>query len=249
MDWGLTLATAGAALAIDVATDPYVRDVDPTDRAIARPMRTDSVPEWSLLFTAAIPLAAVGLAQIARPSGHDVHNAALGLSETFALTLLATVVLKRSVGRLRPDFLDRCDLQPDGSCGGDPEEIRRGRESFPSGHTSFAFAGGTFLSLYLWGKLRPFRTGGALWKVLVILSPMAAATLVGLSRIWDHRHRWEDVAAGAALGAGFALLGYRLNYPWPWAQGSDRPLRRNRWAVLPVFSGPGRIGLAAQGSF
>jgi membrane-associated phospholipid phosphatase len=225
-----------------------VRSFQPDDPAIAYPNRPDSVPEWSLAFTALVPLVAVGLAQIPNPSWHDVHHAALGLSETFALTLLATVALKRSVGRLRPDFLDRCDPLPDGTCTGDPEEIRRGRESFPSGHTSMAFAGGTFLSLYLWGKLRPFATGGALWKMLVVLSPVAAASLVGLSRIWDHRHRWEDVAAGAVLGAGFALLGYRLNFPWPWASAGGRPSRRTRWAVVPT-AGTGQIGLLAHGRF
>lgn len=209
-------------------------------------MRSNTVATWQLSLFAITPLTAFGISQIWSRSWHDFHHAVLGLSEAFALTLFVTLVLKKSVGSLRPDFLARCQPDASGSCTGDPHTIAAGRDSFPSGHTSTAFAGGTYLALYLWGKLRPFRTGGALWKILLILSPIVAASLVGVSRIVDHRHRAEDVAAGALIGAGFAYLGYRLNYSNPWAQDAGRPYRRKRIVATPMVGG-GTYGLALSG--
>lgn len=74
---------------------------------------------------------------------------------------LTTDVVKNMVGRLRPDFISRC--QPDYTlpgvvvepysgyvaqpfvCTGDPKVIKEGRRSFPSGHSSAAFVGGTYV--------------------------------------------------------------------------------------------------------
>jgi membrane-associated phospholipid phosphatase len=226
----------------------YQRAVDPEDRSTSLPRRSDTVPNWTLAFTAGVPFAVIGLAQIDDPSWHDVHHASLAMAEAFVLTLLTTVALKRAVGRLRPDFLDRCQPDASGVCTGDPDDILEGRQSFPSGHTSLSFAGGTFLTLYLWGKLQPFRTGGALWKLLVILAPMAVATAVGVTRISDHRHHWEDVLGGGIIGFGYAMLSYRLHYGWPWSQDGGTPTRRRRWAAFPVV-GTGHLGVVAQGRF
>jgi membrane-associated phospholipid phosphatase len=250
LEWGVVLAASGAALGIEYKAGVNRRRVDLEDRRIGYSLRTDTVPNWTLAFTIGIPMTVMGLWQIHEPSGHDAHHAVLGLAEAFAFTLLATVGLKHAVGRLRPDFLERCQPLPDGTCRGDPEDIREGRRSFPSGHTSLSFAGGTFLALYLWGKLRPFRSGGALWKILLILAPVAAAAAVGATRVTDHRHHWEDVLGGALIGAGFAVLGYRLHYPWPWSDRGGKPLLRDRWGVLatPVV-GPDQVGLSAQGRF
>ena len=202
---------------------------------------------WHLSLFFATPFLAIGLAQIGSLDWHDVHHAALGFSEALAMTLLVTLVLKKSVGSLRPNFLARCQPDASGACTGDPNLIRDGRDSFPSGHTSTAFVGGTYLSLYLWGKLRPFRTGGALWKVLVILTPVVIASLVGASRIIDRRHRTEDVLAGALIGAGFAYLGYRMNYPNPWSKNAGKPLTRKRFVATPLL-GNGTYGVAISGS-
>ncbi len=247
IDWGLTLGVVGANLAIRYGpVAPTKRSFSLEDPSISYPMRGNTVATWQLSFFALAPAAAIGIAQIWSKSWHDVHNAALGLSEALAMTLFVTLVLKKSVGSLRPDFLARCRPDASGACTGDADQIAAGRDSFPSGHTSTAFAGGTYLALYLWGKLRPFRTGGALWKMLLILSPVVAASLVGVSRIVDHRHRAEDVLAGALIGAGFAYLGYRLNYPNPWSVNGGRPLRRKRIVATPLV-GNGTYGVAVSG--
>lgn len=74
--------------------------------------------------------------------------------------------------------------------------------SFPSGHTSSTFATATFLQ----------RRYG--WKVGV--PAYALATYVGWGRVFSKRHHWWDVAVGAAIGAGSALI-----YTRPFAKKHD----------------------------
>src|SRR2546423_1086003 len=85
-------------------------------------------------------------ALVIRRSSHDYHHATLGLLMSFTLTLLITALFKNTVGRPRPDFIDRC--QPtEGSV--DPvyglsndlictrtDLLKDGFKSFLSGHSS-----------------------------------------------------------------------------------------------------------------
>ncbi|MBA2249328.1 MAG: phosphatase PAP2 family protein [Chitinophagaceae bacterium] len=60
--------------------------------------------------------------------------------------------------------------------------------SFPSGHTTVAFAAATVFALEYRNK--PF----------IPLVAYSAATLIGLSRIYENKHWATDVAVGAAIG-------------------------------------------------
>jgi membrane-associated phospholipid phosphatase len=71
-------------------------------------------------------------------------------------------------------------------------------KSFPSGHTSTAFAVATSLSLQ-------YR------KWYVVVPAYAWASSVGYSRLYLGEHYPTDVLAGAAIGAGSALLSQYLN--------------------------------------
>ena len=64
--------------------------------------------------------------------------------------------------------------------------------SFPSGHTSTAFAAAGFLH----------RRYGWKWG----LPAAAAAALVGASRVQSKDHYWHDVVVGAAIGETTAFL-------------------------------------------
>ena len=131
---------------------------------------------------------------------------------TVAFTVLLTEIIKDSVGRLRPDFLARC--QPaqnqvnNPPCNGDPTIIRQGRKSFPSGHASLSFGGLGFLSWYLAGKLRLLDGRGYVWKAVAVTVPLLGALLVAISRVDDYRHHWQDVTVGGLMG-GFRIRGWR----------------------------------------
>jgi hypothetical protein len=63
-----------------------------------------------------------------------------------------------------------------------------------------SFVGMGYLSMYLAGKLKIFERQGHSWKVLPVILPLLGAIFVGISRIDDYWHHWEDVFAGAILG-------------------------------------------------
>ena len=98
-------------------------------------------------------------------------------------------------------------------CTGDQSEIQEGRKSFPSGHSSSAFAGLGFLAFYLGGKLRAFTGTAYAWKFVVVVAPLLLALLIALSRISDYMHNWWDVLIGSLLGLVIAFICYRLFYP------------------------------------
>jgi membrane-associated phospholipid phosphatase len=110
------------------------------------------------------------------------------------VTFGITELLKRVVGRPRPDrYLPGAGAtQP---CYG---------HSFPSGHTSVAFAFAT--SYWLAHRDLEGEPGWPGWLAL------AGATGVGLSRVAAGRHFPSDVVAGAILGAGNALAIYEIRF-------------------------------------
>jgi membrane-associated phospholipid phosphatase len=76
-----------------------------------------------------------------------------------------------------------------------------GSPSFPSGHTSIAFATATSLSM-------------AFPKWYVIAPSFLWAGTVGFSRLYLGVHYPSDVLAGALVGSGSAWLSYKVNEWW-----------------------------------
>ncbi|RLM91317.1 hypothetical protein C2845_PM08G05740 [Panicum miliaceum] len=87
-------------------------------------------------------------------------------------------------------------------CHGNKSFLTDGRKSFPSGHTLWSFAGLGFLSLYLSGKIKAFDRQGHVAKLCIVILPLLLASLVGISRVDDYRHHWEDVFVGGLIGWG-----------------------------------------------
>ena len=94
------------------------------------------------------------------------------------------------------------ETRPDGS----------DRKSFPSGHTTGAFAAAA--SIY---ERRGAKEG---------IPAFALATFVGVARVQAKKHYWHDVAAGAAIGTAAGLL-------------LTRPLASRRMAFTPWVGGKG----------
>ncbi|KAG8966875.1 hypothetical protein FRC03_011196 [Tulasnella sp. 419] len=156
----------------------------------------------------------------------DLHNSLLGAILSLGLTGTVTNLVKITVGRPRPDVIDRCQPR-EGSQNASPyglvtaaictqtdhEILKDGFRSFPSGHSSLSFAGLGFLSFYLAGKLHLWDKRGHTGKAWLSLAPLMGAALVAVSRTMDYRHHWQDVLTGSILGLTLSFFSYRQYYP------------------------------------
>ncbi|XP_076894975.1 lipid phosphate phosphatase 2-like [Bidens hawaiensis] len=189
------------------------------------PMKDNTVPIWSVpIYAVLLPIVVFSVFYYRRRDVHDLHHAILGLLFSVLITGVITDAIKDAVGRPRPDFFWRCF--PDGIdnydkwgnviCHGKDKDIREGHKSFPSGHTSWSFAGLGFLALYLAGKIKVFDRRGHVAKLCVIFLPLLMASLVAVSRVDDYWHHWQDVFAGGILGLVVAIMCYLQFFPAPY---------------------------------
>ena len=134
--------------------------------------------------------------------GHVAHRAKLAALgkwgiEAVAISGSATLLIKGLAGRTRPF-----------AAAGDVGNYRLGRgfrndsfASFPSGHTSAAFAVATVLA-------RGTADDAPRTHYIVSSFAYTAATLIGISRLYANKHWTSDVVVGAALGitSGLAVV-------------------------------------------
>ena len=153
------------------------KSLDPTFKVITHSVTPISIGAPLVVFS-------VGLIQ----KDSTLKNKGIFLAETFVVNGFITTALKFSVHRDRPfvtyPFIDK--------------QADAGSLSFPSGHTSTAFATATSLSL-------------AFPKWYVIAPSYLWASSVGYSRMHLGVHYPSDVLAGAFVGAGSAFLSYKMN--------------------------------------
>ncbi|KAJ2145745.1 hypothetical protein IW136_000856 [Coemansia sp. RSA 678] len=228
------LVVMGVLWAVLSKITPFHRDFSLTDKTIQYPHKPDSVPFYAAaLLCALFPLTVIVVWTGVRRTFHDMNSGILGLGIALILNMMITNTVKNLAGRLRPDFIDRCNLDANvkepaiglltsAVCNpSDHSVFLDGMRSFPSGHTSFSFAGLTYLSLWLAGHLHIGDRRGRTYKSFVCLLPLLAAMLVGVSRTKDYRHHWQDVLAGAILGVIMGWFGYLQYYPSPWSRSDD----------------------------
>lgn len=197
------------------------------------PLKHNSVPVIAIpVIALVVPITFFVIFFIFRKDIADLHQALLGLFYALALSAVVVDALKNGVGRPRPNFFLRCFpdgstvFGPDGNvkCTGTESVIREGYKSFPSGHSSWSFAGLSYLSFYLAGKLSIFSKRGHIAYLLPVGFPLVAATAVGVSRICDYWHNVSDVVTGALIGIVCALTFYRFIYPRFSDEHCDKPL-------------------------
>lgn len=205
---------------------PFHRMFSLDDEAIQYPhAEHERVPTAILyIYAIAIPFGVItAYLLIGRASAHKLHVSLLGLGITLVLTEFLTNIGKNAIGRPRPDLLDRCDPASNTPKTGlvnysvctetDQGMLQDGWRSFPSGHSSFSFAGLGYLALHLAGQLGALRTGANLPSLLLCLLPLLAAAGVAISRLEDYRHDPYDVTAGSLLGITVAYVCYRRYFP------------------------------------
>ncbi|XP_036674895.3 phospholipid phosphatase 5 isoform X2 [Drosophila suzukii] len=175
---------------------------------------------------------------------HDFRAASWAWTLGLCMNGIPTSLLKITVGRPRPDYFYRCF--PDGvmvlnttsssldtsildfNCTGLPGDINEGRKSFPSGHSSFAFASFGFIAYYVGAKLHAFdiRGRGHTWRLCIAVIPFLIALLVAVSRTCDYHHHWQDVTVGGLIGLFAGYISYRQYYPSIFGPDAGKPLIR-----------------------
>ena len=113
-------------------------------------------------------------------SRHDWPQLAATAVGSWVVSAGIAYVLKHNIDEWRPDHTDQ--------------------HSFPSGHTTIAFAGATALHKEF-GHLSPWVSVGG----------YTVAVLTAADRLRRDRHHWHDVCVGAAIGFGATQLTYYVS--------------------------------------
>ncbi|KZT26258.1 PAP2-domain-containing protein [Neolentinus lepideus HHB14362 ss-1] len=253
-DWMVTIVIAVIFFALD-DVEGFRREFSLSDTSLRYPYAVhERVPVLALYMIAIVAPIVLQLIInfLTVRSFWDAHNSLLGLILGLAITGAFTQFTKITVGRPRPDVIDRCHPLPGSEdpiykvsnssicTQTDAYMMKDGFRSFPSGHSSLSFAGLGFLSFYLAGKLHLFDKRGYALKAWLSLAPLAGATMVAISRTMDYRHHWQDVLVGAILGLTMSYFSYRQYYPPLSSQFSHRPYSprvQQDTDVLPLHSG------------
>ena len=173
---GKQAAAAGLLVVLTFAADPGLRSEaqehrDHASNSIAAIGNSFGLPRYML------PLLGAGYALGHLSGSPALRRAMLQAGSAALLASGITTALKYSLGRGRPGHMDD----------GDEFHPFSGSSSFPSGHTTFAFAIATAIA-----EQTPDR-----WSDVGLYG---VATLTAFARVNDDRHWTSDVIAGALVG-------------------------------------------------
>lgn len=202
---------------------PFHRLFHVNDLSISHPYSsTQRVGRFQLyLYSTYIPCVVIVILAFCKRSSlqsrsHLAQVSLLGLLFSVSSVSVLTDILKCWIGNPRPDFLARCGpalKTPLNTLVGldvctSPLGIKHlydGLRSTPLGHSSMAFAGLLFLSLWIFKQYKILsRVGYRAGLVIVGCLPVLLATYIALSRTQDYRHHFFDVIFGSLLGIVFA---------------------------------------------
>jgi len=231
----LLIIVLAGLLGIIETIEPHHRYImNISDPSINYPLVNETVPSWMLIpLVGIIPIGCIlAIHFYQRYNGmvsakRELYYVLFGYFYSLVLTLLMTSFIKHVAGRPRPNFVQLSGYQPDGTFTGTPHNISNAYQSFPSGHTSSAFAGLGYLSLYFIRLSFPSSNFHSRelgqdyhvnqgWKTVICLLPIGLATFIGLTRIVDYFHGFDDVSIGALLGLLICSLTFQLHVGWWW---------------------------------
>ena len=208
----------GARFALDHYTTPRDAPLMFSANEGGAPSPSWQVPGWTVSATGGL-LAGAMIIGGNRSRWYHVK----GLAQSLATGCVLTSALKVSFGRHRPDWDPSTDLAGD-------------RRSFPSGHSTQAFAIATYSVAYL--NVHVFDDPWSPQAIAADVVLYGAATAVAAERVIHNQHHLSDVAAGALLGSATAL-GFFIYQ-------EKRFRNRDRRETEPLFSpmvGDGTYGL------
>ena len=205
--------------------------IAPLDAHLAAVLQKPGAQENRLLGTSAtafkllgVPGTVVigaGLYLIGRADGQlRLQDLGLHSVEAVLLSTATSFGIKMLAGRARP-YVDA----------GNPHNFQVARgfsgddfQSFPSGHTTAAFAFASVLSreTQMWWPHSRWYIGTAAY---------AGATLVGVSRLYNNMHWASDVLGGAAIGTVFGLKVVKYHHSHPGNRIDRALLKGNRIAA------------------
>ena len=139
---------------------------------VAAPIQAQAKNEKAWATASDVGVASLSLLALGLPIADGDKQGAFQAAGSLGASALVTTGLKNAFPELRPDGSDR--------------------RSFPSGHTSTAFAAASTL----------YNRQGA----DIGLPAMVAASFVGLARVQADKHHWYDVVVGAGIGTASGFL-------------------------------------------
>lgn len=214
LDWITVIGALVLFLVLEHAMSPFHRMFSLDDVTLQFPhAKHEQIPVWMLfLISYAAPAVVIcTVCTILKRKANTLHLSLLALSASTALTVFATALIKNGVGRPRPDLIDRCRPDPTKAIvhglvditictATDSHFLDEGFRSFPSGHSSYAFAGLGFLAFWLAGQVMLFKAPPRAWKSFTCFGPLVAAAMIAVTRTEDYRHHWQDVTVGGLMG-------------------------------------------------
>lgn len=181
---GTLAVTAGAFL-----TDEHVRDF--SQRSISpfndKFFQIDQGFNFTVPFIGIVGFYGYGLIF----QDPKIRNLSLQLTEASAYAGIVTTVIKSVAGRSRP-YLNRGNME------WSPFQVNDAQLSFPSGHSTLAFAFCTVMANHI---------DNTYWRV----GWYSIAAFTGAARIYHDRHWLSDVVLGSAIG--YFIGDYVTNHP------------------------------------
>lgn len=117
-----------------------------------------------------------------------VKTTTLLATQCYITSTIITEVVKNVAGRQRPNYIDPTTGEASPKFRGPQFNAPNEFKSFPSGHTTAAFAAATVYAM-------EYRK-----SIVVPILAYSAASLVGISRITENKHWATDVLLGATVG-------------------------------------------------
>jgi len=220
-------------------------------------------PGLSGILSTLVPIAVVLLAQIRIRSFWDANNAVLGVLYSVILSTLFQVIIKMLAGGFRPYFLSVC--MPDITLAAghnstnlnavgfrqimysvdictnpNKQTLKNAMTSFPSGHSTAAFAGYVFLFLWMNAKLKVWgNSQTSFYWLALLMAPLLGAVLMACALSITQDHHWYDILVGAAIGTFMAFASYRTCYAalWDWRY-NHIPLKRRETLDYTAWADP-----------